>query len=1735
MRRWGFAAVALAVVLIGLLVSNRHAVIGYVLPRAIGLATGYDVTIGTFRLGTTHGALLHVHVSKGGEPVLAARRVDLWYNVRDLLPGSRHRYGVNEIAIDAPSLTLVRHKDGSYNVALPHAEAPAPTIPTPINRVPIALTVRIRNGSGALRAPYALDPQSRNLAVRDVSLDASIDTAARTRYQLHGAFVESKLEPFGAKGTIDVVRGFAMHHAYAAAIPMRAIGNYFINSDAARILGGTAHGFDIRAYALDVQPFEPIAYHLSGRLDVSDGQLHIVGLAPPLAHIAGRLQLVDDAFFFDRLSASLADVPVAVSGGIIDFADPQYRLGIAARGDLRRLRALFAFSQAEPVAGNAEVRALVEGPLDDPVITAQLDAERARYDRVALERVHAAIAYHDSTVFIAPLQADGAGAQIALRGTLEIGDQVRTRAALHLAGPADRLPYAGELLGREPLLVDVMLDGRDTTFRAYGALAAASGVRRAAAVVHLEPSGLVDVAPFHVQSARGSLDGGYHLNRATDESAFWLQGEGVALTAPPRASFLGEELPQLPAIAGTVDRVALVGGGKSGTHALVAGSLQAHDTTVAGVRFDRLQARFAGTLAGAAVSPVLASGPWGTLAGSGVLSTNALAVRGAYRGTLAGLRPYFADAPATGTLDGTAALAIAPDRITIQADDLHLHGASVRGIPIERVRGTLAVEGGVVHVLSADAGVAGGSVVAAGSYAKGIAVVATGLAGAQLHGLGLPLDGGRVDASGTVAEGAPLPRFDGGITLAGGRVQANAVAGSGLVSVRGDGARLSHVVGALDGIYARASGDLSGLTTGDPGYAVRADVPAGDVTRALHALQLPTLASDGTFNAQLDVRGHGLEPFVRGPIAVPAGSINGLPFLDGRAVISADRSGVIARGGSVVVGSTRLAFAAGDRPHISGVRVRAAHTDLSDFNNYFDTGDTLDGAGSMRFDLISQLHRISSNGDVNIRGFRYRNLAIGDTRASWSSSRNVLKGSLAVSGAQGSLRTHGSIGFAPSPLWQRVVRDSRYDLALDFDDVDVPTWLAALGFPQIPITGRADADATVAGRYPRLRLQGSASLNQGSIWRLPLESFELAFSSSDLGRVKLDRGTLVAPGITANGSGDFGLSPNDPVHLSVYANTDDLPKLVAQLAHVRIPVTGTFESTATVSGSFAKPVFAAAFDATDATVDGVAIPLLYGSLQLQNSSIELRNAGVEFTRGQMTLAGSLPLQLQPFGIGPVKAPVSLDLALKGLDPSDFAVLLGNHTQLGGSIDGQLGVSGTIGEPRIYGRFGIARGSYQSDLEHMPITGITADLSFDRTQARVNRLFARLGAGTLDASGSVHFPNGFTNVNAGGGASFSVDALARGAQLDLPAYGSGTIDAKLALTRTSGSTAVLSGNATLSNAVIPFAAFLGAAQGGPTPGTLPVALGFDLGLAAGKNVRVRGGGYGAGLDIGATGSVKLAGTLASPTLDGGFTATSGTLTYFDRAFRVQQGTVTFVPADGIIPTLHASGVTHVVNADTNLARNPYGSADITIDVDGPLNGLKIAFSSNPAGYTNEQILAMIAPFGGLISGASYAPSLNGTTSNQLGALSVVPGAQLGQTSGSSSLNLGQEAFNILNAQFTAGLLSPFENALSEGLGFQNVNVTVDFYGNVGFSAQRLLGKTVSFIYSQTFGVPERTSFGLQLLGSRATNAQLNFYVVNGPQRLFETPVAGISASGRTVIGEPIQGSSGFSFTLQRLFW
>ncbi len=1099
------------------------------------------------------------------------------------------------------------------------------------------------------------------------------------------------------------------------------------------------------------------------------------------------------------------------------------------------------------------------------------------------------------------------------------------------------------------------------------------------------------------------------------------------------------------------------------------------------------------------------------------------------------------------------AIALARGKIFVQARDAQLRDASIHGIPIQSISGTMVYGDGVLRVYSAQARAAGGRVVAAGSFATArnasggtLSLATTQLDAGALHAFGVPLQRGGLRAVGSIAPGGALPKLDAGIVLdrasASGYGPFTATAD---VAIASDRVRIGRATAGFGTTFARVSGTIGNLAARVPRYDIVADVPSGDIASAAgiaaaaRIAALRKYAPQGSFEGAVTIGGSGRAPTVNGDVIVPVGSINGLGFSDARARIAIASGGVAVQNGTVVVGGTRAGFSADTSKTRMAFSLSSAHADLSDFNDFFDTGDTLSGTGYVFAQFARSGDSITTTANVGVKGLRYRRLPIGDTFARWSSTRNVVNAVVDVGGAQGRLHAQGSVALARSAQLAQIVRGSRYNLHADVQNLDAGTWVAALGFPQVPITGRFDAAGALLGSFPHLAIAGNAALRDGTLGPMPIEHAEASVRTRG-GRIEVTQAAVSLPALDATGSGTFGFARTSPIAFTAHVVTSDLPRLVARMSKKRLDLSGRFDSTLSVRGTIAKPALSGDVAMTDAQVYGVRIPSFTGQVALSGRNLIVRNAQVRMERGSASLAGSIPLQLRPFGIGPASAPLSAQLVADNLDLAPLGVFLKNDTVLGGVLSGNIALSGSVASPRLFGTLGVTGGSYVSSLETAPVTGTVAQMTFGGTDASLNTLRARMGNGTINGSGSLRFGGHGWH---GGPLDYAIGLVARGARIAMPQYGSGTFDADLRLSRSGGALGALSGAATISDAVIPFGAFMkfggGSATGNASAPALPFNLRFNLAIAAAKNVVVRGGGAGVfGLDIAARGRATLAGTLAQPTLAGQFNSSGGTLTYIDHAFRVETGSVTFSPRNGVIPEVYAVGTTHVTNPDPNTQRNPTGAADITVTVTGLVTSPKIAFASDPPGYTDRQIIALLLPLGGLVGPIQFTDTtvvlpegqLSGAPEAGTGAL--LPSVLVRRENG--TLTVGQEAFNILNAQFASGLLAPIENALGTSLGFSDVNLTLDYTGNVGINVRRSLLRDLYAVYGTTFGVPVRQTFGLSYQPNAFTSAQATFFVQNGTVPLFLAPNQAISTNPRATTGQAIQGNSGFTFLYQRLF-
>ncbi|MDQ6827050.1 MAG: translocation/assembly module TamB domain-containing protein [Candidatus Eremiobacteraeota bacterium] len=1727
-----YCAAVAAVFIVGAVIWH-HPVGSFAVSRIVSLSSGYTLRFDEMRLQGDHGAFLNARVTKDGEPVLEAARIDIYYRLRDLLPGSRHRFGFVGASVNRPHLTIIHHRDGSYNIS-GRGGGGAPPTNAKVNQTPLAFYARVRDGSATLINEYQYYREARLVRVHKINADLSVKSDEREHYVVTGALIDQKDQQFRFVGTVDYKRGYALHHLSATAIPLKVIGNYVINSPAARILAGTAKNFQAQVYSLDVRPNSPVHYHLGATATLSDGQLYIQGLSKPLDSMRGNLRIFDGGFATPDIEATIAGVPVRISGGIYNFSNPQFRLGLSGSGDLAQLRGIVAFGAGQPVSGPVRIATLIEGPIAKPLILVRFHSPFTRYGAIPISALRGVFALYNSEAEIIPLRLRYAGVEVAMRGRLALGKHVQSRVALHYAGNADTLPYASAVVPGQELVGDAVLEGQNTAMGANGYFASVPDSRVASGLFQVNSRGVGTIGPVAVATrGGGSLLASYYLDRVHGQSAFWASARHLRLARLATTSLPGVAFPAIPAFGGTIDG-AVAGGGPSNDFAL-GGRIVASGTEVNGVTIGSIGARFAGTPDNLALGEVRVEGSFGSLNGYGTYRAGGVALAGNFDGSLAALSQFTGNVGAHGSVHSAIAVVSQGSSVFVQAHNAQFSGASIRGISMQGFDGTVSLNGKHLNVYSARAQVAGASAVAAGHFALGdpssaLALSTSNLQAAALHSLGVPMSRGNLIVVGALGVRGGAPSFNGGVSVSHGTVSAYPVSGNADLSFAQDALEVRAANLALGKTYGTVNGRVASISSGSAHYSLNANIGGGDVGEAVRTLRLPSFGTSGSFDAQLRIGGRGKAPSISGPVRIAQGSINGLNFSDARANIKADLGGVAAHGGSVQVGSTYATFTALARGGARTVAVRSQHANLADFNDFFDQGDTLAGHGLIDVSIAQSNHRIATRAAINVDDLRYRRLPIGDTDAKISSVKNVVSGDVEIGGSAGLLHASGSIAIVPARTMAETFNGSSYALHTNVRNLDLSTWLPALGYFSVPVTGRVDATASLRGRYPTLEMAANARLVGGTLGRVPVDTLTVAARAMGR-RVAVTDLEARVPNLALRGSGSFGLGLRDPIAFSAHGTSENIPALVSEITGRTADIGGTLETDLRVAGTREAPQLMGGFDVAKARIGALDIPRLIASLALRGRNLEVRSAELAFTKGSVFLAGSLPLQVSPFAIGPPDSPLALDFAARAVDLSSFGPLFPKGTRLGGTLDGRIAVSGLARSPQIRGRMTLGRGSFVGPFETVPIGNAGAVISFYQTTAVLDSLHANLGGGSADASGKIAFERGATADQV----TYQVNAAIRRASLNFPAYGRGTLDGKVAVTKSSG-LPIVSGNIALTDALIPFSALYKPNSGGSGDsggGGLPFKLAFNLGVTAGKNVRVRG----SGLDIGATGRVRLAGTLAAPTLAGRFNSTGGDLTYFDRSFKVQSGYVAFDPANGVIPELHAVGRTHVVNPDPNPQRNPSGAADITINVDGPITQLAISFESNPPGYSREQILGLLTPLG-IVSGISYDESGRPTAPGTLrGAPSEgngqpLPGVLVGRQTG--NVTVGQEAFNILNAQFTRGLLAPLEGALGSGLGLSDVNLNLEYGGGFGLNFRRLLARNFYALYGTSFGFPVRQTFGFEYRPNDFTAGQLSFYSQQGIASVFGSARNQISTNQRATAGQPIEGTSGFSFSLLRLF-
>ena len=1656
-----------------------HDALAAAILRGVASAAGYNVTFGRLAVGLDAATAMGTNVTnRAGEPVFEAGRIDVRYSIRNVLPGSgRRRFGISALDIQRPTVTLIHHADGSYNVTLPANSAAAKPDTSPID-----LRLRIRDGSVVLLDRFVVPGQERRQRIVGLAADAVLAPHAHSFYNVRFDLDDGRaLHRIIGKATFASDRGFEAQRWTATEVPVGPLLDFALSTHTANIVDGDVRNVDARIYAF-VDPDGTTHTHTSLRADLERGKIYIAGIIKPLRDARGTVIAYDNGLTTTGLDATLAGVPLHLAGGVYDLAAPKLRFALAGRGQIAQLQQAIAPSQRQPLTGDLSFALRGEGDLTAPVVGGMFSAPRMVYRGLPVRGAGGTFSIHGSDLDVLGARFDYGPVNVEAHGTLALEKAVGVNLVVTLHAAGDRLPYVSQLLHGLALTSVVHVAGIGTRLASAGIVYGDARDGRLDAIFNVNGDGVGVVGPLSIERTDGaSLYARLALDRPKASVLAIVDARRMSLRSGTVPVLPGLRIAELPPVAGTLD-AQVVGAVDASRLDALSGHVR-----LAGVRYGALTASARADLGtandGTQRGGVHVASPLGTLDGNAAYAGGLVGFDGRLRSSFAQLQPLTGDVGARGRIEGTLLALSDGASSAAQTSDLHFLDASIAGVPLRDATATATLQGDRLAVRALQLRIAGGTVTVQGALGKDGELVATtsALDLRTLAGRRVPLTGGTLMANARVHGTLDAPNANVALLVDRARWHGIDLAANAFAHYERGTLHVNDATALALDSYATAAGDVRHLDGSGPlTLDVTANLHGAQVAPIAAALRLPLRYPEGEIDADLHATGRASAPQVVGTLSIPRGSLNGLNFSNAKVAIAGGPSNVAARNGTVTIGTTAIAFSGDAGPTAQRIDLRAPHVNLADFDDYFDTADTLAGNGHVVTHAGRSGAGLTTSGDVLIADARYHRFKVGNVASTWQTAGHTVH-------VNGSVQSdHGSIALAGDVTGTALAANAT------LANFDLAQWLPTVGIT-LPILGIVNGSAHASGTFAAPAFDATAAVSNGLVSNYPLSALTLAANGNTRG-THITALHFAGPGLTADASGMFGYGPSDPVAIALHAQSDDVAILAKSLG-AKLDVSGALTTTVNVGGSRNTPRVTQTLDATNFRAGKYTIPKMHAQLTADPQTVQLQAFEADLVRGRLLANASLPIRLTaPIGLR--DAPLTAALHADGIDLAQFDALLPNNAKLGGTIDGQIGASGTESNPAVTGTLTLAGGTYSSNLLRSRVTDGRARLDFTNTQARLTGVHAGIGGGAIDGAVNATFGD-LRDLQRT--LAFDGQFTAQHAALNIANLFSGTIDGTLTARKPQGAIPTIGGSIAFSKTRLPLAALIPrtpANSGTQTPPTVA----FDLNVQAANDVRVTG----PGVNIGARGAVAVGGNLGHPELNGRITSTDGTLSFY-RTFVLRQGTVVFQPADGLIPNVDATATTTITNPD----------ASILLHVTGPATNLNLDLASSPS-YDKEQIL-------GLLVGAQ--------------ALGAVPGIETGQ-SGGAGISAGSIAGGFLGQEFTQNLLQPIGSGIGQALGFEDLALGYDFGTGASAGARKQLSKNLYATFNQSFGGDERQTLGLNYdLPHNGSVALTFFNAGNQPPSLLTTQelFAPVDPTNYTLQAlQPPPGIGGVVLTYQRKF-
>ena len=1692
------AAVLAAIVLVLIIPAARNAAAFIAVDAALH-ARGFSLHARSISVASSTVEATGLEIDdQSGAPFFTADEISARLDPAVWTGRSGRRYGLIALDLVAPRLHLVRYADGSYNyMAL--LGAPAARGPQPL---PYRLSLAVRGGELDVADPAAPSPIGRRFHVESITGSGRLDTGSLSSLAFTGAYVAG---PGRAPLAVDIREYDAQRFAQATLrtdkIDAAAIVDALVPAKAFSIERAPISGLVLRAFSIGYDPAYGPDWQISGSGKLTDGSFRVLPLTAPIAHVSGRLAFAGGELSSPQLTGTLEGAPVTIGGGLRLLHGVTLALAVHSTQSLENLRHALAFATKLDVAGPVGIDLRVDGPPATLDVAGRYVAPAiVSYGGVPVSALAGTMFYSGGHLTFPIITGVYDGGSVNAQGDVDLNvAPIDGRFNVLATIPSDNLPLAANVEpgGVASALVSMsgplaamrgvgfaQVDGKDGgTFRT----AFDAGPQRFA------------VGPAIISDrSGGQLMASGAIDRTTSPRT--IQGVIVAHSASLRTIAASRSLPgvdeaapvALPSIEGSLDGTIVVVGDERSPDVTI--HAIANDLVVGGARLGRATIDAGGRGGDIHIARATIDGPDATMevAGDAVISPKS----GRYAAVLRGSGN--ADLAALGGASGIRALrgnaragftaALGGGRWTV-ALDASSTDAAVAGVRVSSLQASIGGGGGsATNIYAGRVATAGGMLSAMGpvpgaaaSGSGDLRVWTDGLDIGSVAPAGSGIKGGRAVGDATIGGSMRAPRIAGAASVYRAQIAGRRISGDLQMSYGGDRLVASGVRFGVGGGFVYLDGSVDRLGPDKPVSDATLDLAAsmreGDLGALAGRYLPPNVRLRGTMAADLHVGGTVADPRAVGGVDAGTGTLQGVTFEDLRGSIDASARSVQVDDGSVGIGSSHFAFGGSLSRSAAHIRASSHDVDLSDFNDFFNGYDTLEGRGSAQVAFESARGGLTGSGRVDLAGTSVLGFPLGTVVGDFSGQEDRLLLDVRQNGESGSSDLRGSVTFQQRGSALPDFSTARYDIAGRIRGADLGRIMPVVGKENLGLTGVIDADGYLSGRPSSPSGRVTFALHGGHLGKIAIDSASGTIDTNGK-TYSLRYASIALPFAQITGQGTVG--PAKRIAATATINATDLGRLLELGGHPGL-ASGSALANVSVTGLLSAPRVTTNIVSGKGAAFGVRFDRITGRVGYEPGEVDIADAEVDLSRdrGVITIGGTLPLQLDPFGLGPKTRPISLRVAAKSVDLSAFNGLTSRYAAMTGTLDVNGAVTGTAGRPRLSGSAQLRDASITSPFETIPAQHLNADVALDRDTLTVSKVHADLGRGSLSGGGSVHIipAVGLLSV---AGIQYTSRLHLRGAQIDVPDWTAGTVTGDLQVTK-SGTTPFATGAVTLDDGTVPFAAIYRLASGygsgpapesGPIPGVPelkpghivvygggvfgeggPYVLGgppgkkqvpkgpklpsVDLSIkaSAGKNVRVHGG----AIDLTAGGGVLIGGNLRAPTLAGEFSATRGQIGYFDTNFRLERGVVTFDPTEGLLPTLD-------VRATTNLS-----GAEITLTVTGRIDNLQTDLSSNPS-MSRDDIVATLL----------HAPQVQSVISS---------------TPGEAQTALYAEAQSYFNAQLTRSLLFPVESLLAQTINVEQISLIYDQQGRVNVEVRKLVTPTVYAIYRSSLNVPVTQTAGV----------------------------------------------------------